>query len=289
MENKEIKRRLSKISELPTLPMVANNVIKLTQNPDSTAFEIAEAISQDQSLATMILKTANSAYYGFPSKITTIHYAIVVLGFNNIKNIVLSTTIMAHFSKSDENPLFDRRKFWQHSLLCGIISKKIAEHMGIKNSEEIFVCGLLHDCGKLILDSFFHDEFVLALQMSKEKNISIMNAENEILGFNHSGVGALMLKRWSLPPSFVKAVEFHHSPDENLTTFRTASASIVHVADYLCRKIGIGNSGDNVLPQLNKKAFSLTDLTPDKIKQMSSAIIQEFQSATGFLFEGDDT
>jgi len=196
---------------------------------------------------------------------------------------------MTRFSESDENPLFDRRQFWQHSLLCGIISKKISEHMGIKNSEEIFVCGLLHDFGKLILDSFFHDEFVLALQMSKEKNISIMKAENEVLGFNHSGVGALLLKRWSLPPSLVKAVEFHHSPDESLTAFRTASASIIHVADYLCRKIGIGNSGDNVLPQLNKKAFSLTELTPDKIKQMSSAIIQEFKSATGFLFVGDDT
>ena len=287
MENKELKKRLSKIKDLPTLPMVANNVIKLTQNPDSTAFEIAEAISQDQSLSTRVLKTANSAYYGFPSKITTINYAIVVLGFNNIKNIVLSATIMAQFSKSDENPLFDRREFWKHSLLCGIISKKISEHMGIKNSEEIFVCGLLHDFGKLILDSFFQDEFALALQMSKEKNISIMKAENEILGFNHSGVGALLLKRWSLPPSLVKAVEFHHSPDESLTAFRTAS--IVHVADYLCRKIGIGNSGDNVLPQLNKKAFKLTNLTPGKIKQMSLEIIKEFKSASGFLFEGDDT
>ena len=114
-----------------------------------------------------------------------------------------------------------------------------------------------------------------------------MKAENEIWGFNHTGVGALLLKRWSLPPSLVKAVEFHHSPDESLTAFRTAS--IVHVADYLCRKIGIGNSGDNVLPQLNKKAFKLTDLTPDKIEQMSPEIIKEFKSAIEFLFEGDDT
>ncbi|MCP4669916.1 MAG: HDOD domain-containing protein [Desulfobacula sp.] len=289
MENKELKKRLSKIRNLPTLPMVANNVIKLTQNPDSTAAEIAEAISQDQSLSTRVLKTANSAYYGFPRKITTINYAIVVLGFNNIKNIVLSATIMARFSKSDENSLFDLREFWQHSLLCGIISKKISEHMGIKNSEEIFVCGLLHDFGKLILDSFFHDEFVLALQMSKEKNISIMKAENKIFGFNHSGVGALLLRRWSLPPSLVKTVEFHHSPGESSTVFHSASASIVHVADYLCRKVGIGNSGDNVLPQLNKKAFKLTNLTPDKIMQMSSAIIKEFKSSIEFLFKGDDT
>ena len=279
MENKELKKRLSKIKNLPTLPIVANNVIKLTQNPDSTALEIAEAISQDQALSTRVLKTANSAYYGFPRKITTINYAIVVLGFNNIKNIVLSATIMDGFSKSDENLLFDRREFWKHSLLCGIIAKKISEHMGIKNSEEIFVCGLLHDFGKLILDSFFQDEFILALQMSKEKNIPIMKAENAILGFNHSGVGGLLLKRWSLPPSLVKVVEFHHFPDESLTAFRPAS--IVHVADYLCHKIGIGNSGDNVLPSLNKKAYKLINLTSNRIKQMSLESIKEFKSASG--------
>ncbi|MCK5686870.1 HDOD domain-containing protein [bacterium] len=287
MNNSELKQKLSKIQDLPTLPIIANNVIKLIQNPDSTALEIAKAISKDQSLSTRVLRTANSAYYGFPRKITTINYAIVVLGFNNIKNIVLSATIMERFSKSEENLLFDRREFWKHSLLCGIISKKISEHMGIKNSEEIFVCGLLHDFGKLILDSFFQKNFILALQMSKEKNIPIMTAETTILGFNHSGVGSLLLKRWSLPPSLVKAVEFHHSPDESLTGFRTAS--IVHVADYLCRKVGIGNSGDNVLPKLNKKAFKLTNLTPGKIKQMRLEITKEFKSAVEFLYEGDDT
>ncbi len=158
MENLELKKRLSNIENLPTLPIVAKNVIKLTQNPDSTAFEIAEAISQDQAMATKVLKTANSAYYGFPRKINTINYAIVVLGLNNIKNIVFSASIMERFSSIGKNLLFDRRDFWQHSLLCGIISKKISEHIGIKNSEEIFMCGLLHDFGKLILDNFFHEE-----------------------------------------------------------------------------------------------------------------------------------
>ncbi len=286
MINNELKKRLSKIRNIPTLPIVANNVIKLTQNPDSTAFEIAEAISQDQALSTRVLKTANSAYYGFPRKITTINYAIVVLGFNNIKNIALSTTIMDRFSKSDEDLLFDRKEFWKHSLLCGIISKKISERMGVKNSEEIFLCGLLHDFGKLILDSCFHDEFVLALQMSKEKNITIKKAENAIFKFNHSGVGAFVLKSWNLPQSLVKTVEFHHSPDDSLKAFRTAS--IVHVADYLCRKIGIGNSGDKIAPSLNKKAITLTNLTSRDIKQIIPGIITEFKSSTGFLFEGDD-
>ena len=286
MENQELKNRLSSIKSLPTLPVVANNVIKLTQNPDSTAFEIAEAISQDQSLASKVLKTANSAYYGFPRKITTINYAIVVLGLNNIKNIVLSNAVMGQFPKKAQNLLFDREDFWKHSLLCGIFSKKISEHMGIKNSEEIFMCGLLHDFGKLILDTFFQEEFIQALQLAEESRLTLMEAENRIFGFNHSGVGALLLRKWSLPPSLVKSVEFHHSPEESLNAFR--AASIVHVSDYLCRRIGIGNSGGTVLPLLNKKSFKLVDLTSEQIKLLSLQITKEFKTATEFLYEGGE-
>jgi putative nucleotidyltransferase with HDIG domain len=285
MENKELKRRLSNIRDLPTLPMVATNVIKLIQNPESTAFDLAEAISQDQSLATKILKTANSAYYGFPRKITTINYAIVVLGLNNIKNIVLSSSIMDQFPKSEENQLFDRKDFWKHSLLCGIIAKMISEHMGIKNSEEMFICGLLHDFGKLIMDNFLHDEFVLALELARDNDITLLQAENEIFTFNHSAIGALLLKKWGLPSTLITSVEFHHYPNESVSAFRIAS--IVHMADYLCRRVGIGNSGDNILPKLNKKSFKLIDVTTEQLKSMQGKIAKEFEAATGFLSEDE--
>lgn len=283
MNKQDLKKRLSGIKNLPTLPTVADNVIKLTRNPDTTAFDIATAISSDQSLASKVLRTANSAYYGFPRKITTINYAIVVLGLNNIKNIVLSTSIMARFSKSDSNQLLDRRDFWKHSLLCGIISKKIAEHMGIKAAEELFMCGLLHDFGKLILDHFFNPEFVKALELSKKKQITLKEAENRVFGFSHAGVGALLLKKWRLPVSLVTAVERHHAPDANKNGFR--AAAIVHVADYLCRRIGIGSSGDDALPVLDKKAFKLVDLTSAQIKRMSARITKEFYQAAAFLDE----
>lgn len=284
MENKELIKRLSNVRNLPTLPMVANNVIQLTQNPESTAFEIAEAISRDQTLASKVLRTANSAYYGFPKKITTVHYAIVVLGLNNIKNIVLSTAIMDRFPNSSGQSVFDRTEFWKHSLLCGIICKKISEHMGLKNLEEMFMCGLLHDFGKLIMDSLFHDEFVQALALAKKENTSLMIAENKIFNFNHSGVGAMVLKKWSFPASLVKAVEFHHFPHESTGSFRIAS--IVHVADHLCRRIGIGSGGDDVVPKMDKAAFKLTDLNSEKIKAMSRLITKEFKTATAFLSEG---
>lgn len=285
MDPEELKKRMARVKGLPTLPTIAGNVLKMTQNPDSTAFDIAEAISQDQALASKVLRTANSAFYGFPRKITTINYAIVVLGLNNIKNIVISTAIMNQFSSTGDR-LLDLREFWRHSLLCGIIAKKIAEHMGIKNAEEIFMCGLLHDFGKLILLNFFEPEFIEAFNLSKKEKIPLIDAENKVFGFNHAGVGALVLKKWRLPQSLVSAVESHHTPDENSSSFRVSS--IVHVANYLCHRIGIGTGNDTAAPALNIKAYKLVDLTSEQIKKMSSVITKEFKNAIEFLYEGDD-
>ena len=255
-------------------------MIKLTQNPETTAFDIAEAISQDQALASKVLRIANSAYYGFPQKITTINYAIVLLGLNNIRNIVLSTSVIEQLPDTDKT-LFDCREFWKHSFLCGIISKKIAEHLGMKTSEEIFMCGLLHDFGKLVLYHFFHEEFVQALSIAKAENISLQEAENRVFNFNHSGVGALLFKKWQLPLSLVKSIEHHHHPDNSFDYFRIAS--IVHVANYLCRRIGIGSSGDAIIPSLEKKSYKLVNLTSAKIKKMSRQITSEFKQAIEFL------
>lgn len=282
MENSELKRKLSRIKNLPTLPTVVHHVLKLLQNPESTAHEIGEAISQDQALATKVLRTANSAFYGFPRKITTINYAIVVLGLNNIKNIVLSAAIIGSFSTSKNDAVFNRQSFWKHSLACGIIAKKLSIHLGMKNNEEVFMWGLLHDFGKVILDNFFHEEFVQAVELSRSRKIPLKDAEVEIFGFNHAGVGALLLKRWAMPLSLVNAVEFHHNPQEDYKAFRMAS--IVHSADYLCRRIGIGSGGDSMVPILDKKAWVLMGISSEQVGTMSRDVLEEFNTATEFLF-----
>lgn len=283
MENSELKNKLSAIKHLPALPKAVSHVLQLLQNPDSTAHEIGNAISQDQALATKVLRTANSAFYGFPRKITTINYAIVVLGLNNIKNIVLSSAIINGFSAASDDGIFDRKAFWEHSLACGILARKLSVHLEMKNSEEVFMWGLLHDFGKLILDIYFHEDFVKSVQLSRENQIPLKDAESEVFGFNHSGVGALLLRKWSMPPSLVRAVEFHHSPDYDRTAFRISS--IVHTADYLCRRIGIGSGGDMIVPVLNKKAWKLMGLTSEGVKQISKEVMKEFESATEFLFD----
>ena len=185
----QLEKRLKKVKELSTLPLVANNVIQLTQSPKSSALEVGEAISQDPALSSKVLRIANSAFYGFPRKITTIHLAIVVLGFANIRKIVLTASISDMMSGKMKNGNFDREAFWKHSIACAITSKLIAKRLGFKNDEEVFLWGLLHDLGKIILDSHFRKEFTEVVHLVKKENILIRDAEKRVLGVDHAEVG----------------------------------------------------------------------------------------------------
>lgn len=212
MAHISLENRLAKIIDLPTLSIVANNIILITQNPKSSALEVGRAISQDQALVSKILRIANSTFYGFPRKISTIPHAVVILGFANIRNLVLTASIFDTFQSKEGDGYFDREGFWKHSLACGVTSKLIAKRLGIKNLEEVFIWGLLHDLGKLILDAYFREDFTRVVFLVKEKEILIRDAEQQLLGFDHAAVGSLVANKWNLPPAVIKAIRFHHNP-----------------------------------------------------------------------------
>ncbi|MBE9546022.1 MAG: HDOD domain-containing protein [Proteobacteria bacterium] len=277
MKQAKLERRLAKVHDLPTLPVVVNNVIQITQNPKSSALEVGRAISYDQALATKVLKTANSAFYGFPRKITTITHAIVILGFANIRNIVLTASIFDMFPSKGKNKYFDREGFWKHSLACGVTSKLIAKRLGIKNLEEAFICGLLHDLGKLVMDTHFNEDFGRVVRLVKEKEILIRDAEQQLLGIDHAAVGGVVADKWNLPPALIKAIRFHHNPPLANESMRIAA--IVHLADALCRAIGMGNGGDGKVPCINEESWELLNLNKQTIKRLFSEMEEEVATA----------
>lgn len=281
MHPEAIQERLAKIRDLATLPVVAGNVIQLTRNPRASARDVGKAISQDPALAARVLRTANSAFYGFPSKITTIPYAIVVLGFNNIRNIVLSTTLRGVIGSKGGSDAFDREAFWKHSLACGIAARQLAERLGLKNTEEAFMWGLLHDLGKLVMDMYLAKEYAKVARHAADKGILIRQAEMELLGFDHCAVGSQVAEKWNLPPSLIQAIRYHHDPEKAGSPSRIAA--IVQMADILCRAIGMGNGGDRKIPSACEKSLAL--LSPDKqmIKSLFYEMEREFESATAFL------
>jgi putative nucleotidyltransferase with HDIG domain len=281
MAHINLENKLAKVIDLPTLSVVANNIILITQNPKSSALEVGSAISQDQALVSKILRIANSTFYGFPKEITTITHAIVILGFANIRNLVLTASIVDMFPSSGGDGHFDREGFWNHSLACGVTSKLIAKRLGINNLEEVFISGLLHDLGKLILDTYFSEDFTRVFCMVEEKEILIREAEQELLGFDHAAVGGIVADKWNLPPALIKVIRFHHNPP--LANESMRMAAIVHLADVLCRAIGMGNGGDSKVPCINEDSWKLLGLSRQRMKRLFSEMEKEIANAKALL------
>lgn len=281
MDRDVLKRKLLKIRDLATLPVVANNVIQLTQNPKVSALQVADAISQDQALTSKVLKTANSAFYGFPRKITTVNQAIIILGFTNIRNIVISASLNSTLHSDKKDALFNLKSFWKHSLACGIASKILAKRAGIKNYEEAFIWGLLHDLGKIVMNTYIHEEYNQVVAVALGKNILIADAEQQLFGFTHTAVGSLVADKWNLPPTLIKVIQYHHNPVKDYNSLRISS--IVHLADIFCRAIDIGDGGDRQIPAVCEASWNLMDLNTLTLKKIFYKIEGEYEKATEFL------
>ena len=246
---RKLRRVTEKVIGLPALPTIVTQLITLVGNPRSSARDVAKLISTDQALTAKILRVANSAFYGFPRRIATIQLAIVVLGFETVKNLGLSVTVLKRFSRGTEHRLFDRERFWEHAIACGVAARMLAQRLRYRLEGEAFVGGLLHDVGKLILIEYFHPEFSEALELAEAEGLTIAEAEERVFGVTHADVGGWLAERWNLPQALVGAISHHHRlgdgemPDELVM--------LTHVADAVARHHRVGGSGDQQGPRLD--------------------------------------
>lgn len=283
MGNKtDLVGKISNISTIPTLPTVLAKITSLLNNPQTSAEEIGRAITKDQALASKVLKLVNSAFYGFPGKISTITHAVVILGFSTIKNIVLTASIFKTFKKSkDRSSGFDMEKFWLHSIGCGVTAQILAKHIGNQDREECFIGGLIHDIGKIILCQFLPDEFNQIIKNVREKNILIYDSEKELFETTHQEIGGIILKNWNLPVNLQYAVCNHHIPSKTQDHYITTS--IVHCADILARAMDFGNGGDNKIPCMEDHVWHTLKLNNKTLQPLLEEINEEFEKAAVFM------
>jgi putative nucleotidyltransferase with HDIG domain len=205
-----------KIRNIPTLPAIVIQVIKTTNNPTSSARDLNKIITNDQAIAAKILQMANSSFYGLSAKVNNLNRAITLLGFNTVRSLALSISIVDHFSGKSSSSYFNRGKFWEHSMGVAMLSKMLAEKKGGRlNPEEAYIAGLLHDLGVIILDQFFQDKFSEILKLIYEADINFLEAEETIIGQNHALFGAEIAQAWNYPEILVDATANHHNPTYN--------------------------------------------------------------------------
>lgn len=286
--SQRLKQITEKIIGLPTLPTVVTQLISVVGDPASSARQIAQLVSTDQALTAKILKVANSAFYGFSREIATVQLAIVVLGIEMVKNIGLSVAVLKRFSEGKDHRLFDRQRFWEHAIGCGVAARMLAlKFKDRRIADEAFVAGVLHDIGKLILIEYFNEEFSEALEKAEEEGLAIVDAEEQVLGVSHADVGAWLAEKWNLPPHLVQAIAFHHRPFELDSEKPEDLVILTHMGDALIRHLRVGNSGDQQLASLNarvagmfKKGRQISD--EDLFEELGTGLEAELETARVF-------
>jgi putative nucleotidyltransferase with HDIG domain len=222
-----LRQRIAEIRDLPTLPRIATEVLDVLSDPLFSVEALEQILSQDPSLCAKLLKMANSAYYSLRFPVDSVRRAMLVLGAREIQQMVLSLSVFRVFPAQKGQATFDRDKFWEHSAASAVIARAFALKLKLLASrhlqnrpgdadnslEATFSAGLLHDLGKIVLDYYFHDEFMQALALVETQSLSILEAEEKVFGEDHTTIGAWLAGTWKLPENIVTAIRYHHHPE----------------------------------------------------------------------------
>lgn len=272
---------MSRIQNLPTLPKVVERVIKLVEDKETSSALLGQTISTDSALTSKILKAANSAYYGLPRKISTISQAAVVLGFNTIKNLVLTASVFSAFGRKSIPGRFNRNEFWLHSLGCATICKILSKETRIGLPEEAFFAGLLHDIGVIMLDQFFPEDLYKIIENMNANNISIQDATKESLGVDHNVLGTWLCDRWNFPDHLVESVAFYPNPLQARNN--RSLVALVHLANAIARQEEFGRSCDVLDAKIDPRVWDLVQINEEEIRELTNEMEEEFDKARALI------
>ncbi|WP_243545879.1 HDOD domain-containing protein [Pseudodesulfovibrio tunisiensis] len=251
-----IRGEVLSVKDLPTLPDVLTEVSKLVEDPDASTEAIAKVISRDQVLSAKVLKMVNSPIYGFPGRISSIQHALVLLGFNVIRGIIISTSVFDMMEQA-------MKGLWEHSLGCATACTIIAQRAGFEDPEEYAVAGLLHDLGKVVTAVQLPDLHQQIVETVQARDITYFQAEKAVMGFGHDRINAWLARHWGLPANIRESMSRHHAPQ--LAEFYKPMSCVVHLGDFLIRLFEFGTSGDDQTAFLRPEAmkelgFRMSDL-----------------------------
>lgn len=272
----DLRNRIEKLGNLPTLPHVVQRLTAMIGSPTVSTEEIGSIIEKDQVLAAKVLRLANSPFYGFPSRIGSVAHAVIVLGFNVVKGLTLCASALNIMKDAGMDQL------WRHSLGVAITANLLATRLKIKHPEELFVAGLLHDIGKVVLYVKWADVGDRIKDTYKAGgDRSLFDVEKELTGLSHAEIGGYLANAWHLPVTLCEPILYHHAP--TLAKETMMQTAIVHVADILVKGLACGNPGDDLIPPLSKAAWDLVGLDGQTLADCIAKASSEFATIDDYL------
>ncbi|MDH3357859.1 MAG: HDOD domain-containing protein [Desulfobacteraceae bacterium] len=273
---------------MPPFPATVNKVMEICRDVNTSPTDLTKVISLDPVLTGKVMQLVNSAYFGLSREIISPVRAVVMLGMNTVKNLVLGATVMSAFGTSKNFRALNMDMFWKHSLGVGVIAKLIAQKRNIdqKLLEGYFIAGLLHDIGKIPLNSKFSDEYRNILGIPEKKPQPLFISEKQLLGIDHAYVGNLIAKKWKLGEEISDTITYHHAPE----TYQGVQNDIlftVILSDHFANNSEIGYSGnryfENIYPEVMRYLGDDTEFSFDNISAFNGEVEQEIENAQIFL------
>jgi HD-like signal output (HDOD) protein len=280
-----LKHFTKDLRSLPTLPGIISKLSSLADNDKASVQEMARVVSADQVLSAKVLRLVNSPFYGFPGRVSTVSNALILLGVNVVKGLVLSSSI---FDIMERNVV----GLWEHSLGSGVAANLIAKRLGLQEPEEISTAALLHDLGRVIIKLHLKDDYASLQSRVTDGGLSMVDAERERLHADHAEVGEWLATTWLLPEKLVEPITCHHEVERSVA--HRSKTAVVHLADVLIKASGFGFSGDDFVPRIQPAAWKALALTESLIAELIDEVEERLVEVKNFSLEiqsvdGDDT
>ena len=272
---------LAAANRLPKMPTVVMDLISAFADDDLDNETLAQKLSRDQGLVARVLRVANSPFYGLPRQIGTVQDAITVLGFANVRTLVTAAAIISQFPRSN-NAVFDLTAFWKHSIGVACCAKVLSVRAG-HNPNTAFICGLLHDIGRVLLACSYPEQYALIAEHRKIADCAWLDAERAVIGNDHAAIGSALAARWNFPEQIQQAVADHHQPEN---AAGSSLAGLTHVSDVICYALDTGHDPAVFVPVLSAPAWAAMRLGWDDLNGVFAEIEQMIEGVS--VLAGND-
>lgn len=230
--------------QLPPFPAVITRALALINNPKSSVQEVVETIQYDQAITTNVLRVCNSALFALRQPVHSLQDALLILGFNPLLEIILSGAAGSTLGSSISGYDMEAGELWKHSVSAALLSNIISQRLKKEQSPMLFTAALIHDIGKVMLHTYVKEQFQAIKDQVKNKGVSFLTAEKEILGIDHAELSALIVEQWNFPPGIVQAIRYHHTP--LLAPSDPDFVYQIYLSDLVALLTGIGGGVDGL-------------------------------------------